>query len=105
LLAFREAGVQVSPATMSCPSLRASAPPCLPWAYKRTPEGGRGTFGFGFCFWVFRDFLIGFLLGFGFGFCLRGFGAGSFWKGKELLKRERIVEGTMIAKGKLLKRG
>jgi hypothetical protein len=30
LFVFREAGMQVSPATMSCPSPRASAPPCLP---------------------------------------------------------------------------
>jgi hypothetical protein len=27
---FREAGMQASPVTMSCPSQKASAPPCLP---------------------------------------------------------------------------
>jgi hypothetical protein len=29
-LVFREAGMQVYPAKISCPSPRASAPPCLP---------------------------------------------------------------------------
>jgi hypothetical protein len=30
LFTFREAGTQVSPVTMSRPSLRTTAPPCLP---------------------------------------------------------------------------
>jgi hypothetical protein len=39
-LAFREAGTQVSPVKMSRPSLRASAPPCLPLFIKgRLKEG------------------------------------------------------------------
>jgi hypothetical protein len=39
-----EAGMQVSPVTMSCPSLRTVAPPCLPLGYKRLTEGGHEAF-------------------------------------------------------------
>jgi hypothetical protein len=34
LFIFREVGTQVSPVTMSCPSLRTTAPSCLPLGIK-----------------------------------------------------------------------
>jgi hypothetical protein len=61
-LLFRGAGMQVSPVTMSCPSLRASAPPCLLLFIKGLlKEDIRffGAFGLGFGFWPFA---FGFLV-------------------------------------------
>jgi hypothetical protein len=49
--AFREAGTQVSPVTMSHPSLRTSAPPCLPLFIKELLKEDRGFF-WGFGFWL-----------------------------------------------------
>jgi hypothetical protein len=34
LFTFREAGMQVSPVTMSCPAPRTAVPPCLPRSIK-----------------------------------------------------------------------
>jgi hypothetical protein len=70
-IVFREAGRQVSPVTMSHPSLWLH-PVCC---YKRPLKEAEGLF----------------LLLFALGFCLLGlyfglFGVGSFWKGKQLLK-------------------
>jgi hypothetical protein len=65
LFMFREAGMQVSPVTMSCPSPRTAAPPCLPLDIKDSlKEDTRlllwGLFALGFCFEAFA-----------LGFCLR----------------------------------
>jgi hypothetical protein len=96
MLAFREAGLQISPFTMSHPSLRASAPPCLLLFLKALLKEGWGLLAF--CLWllVWRAF-GGFGLGFGLIHLLW-----AFWCGK-LLEGKRITEGKRIAKGKLLK--
>jgi hypothetical protein len=95
--AFRETGAQVSPVTMSHPSLKATAPPCLPLFIKVPLKEGWGilggflplTFTLGFCLWLW--FWLGyFALNFGFGL----FGVGSFWKGKELLKGKEFLKGN-----------
>jgi hypothetical protein len=82
-LGFREAGMQVSPVTMSHPSPRSSAPPCLPLPLKK---GLRL-----FCFLPLAFALEHFL---GFGFCFGCFSLGSFWKGKELLKEKELLKGN-----------
>jgi hypothetical protein len=111
---FGEAGMQVSPVAMSCPS---------PWlhpvcCYKRPLKEEEGLLPFGALLWAFGLFawllaLVSFLpLNIGkklFGFCFLGiyfgpFSVGSFWKGKELLKG-KISEGKRIVEGKMLKRG
>jgi hypothetical protein len=78
---FREAGTQVSPVTMSCPS------PWLPpvCCYKRPLKEEEGLF----VFW---------------GFYFGPFGVGSFWKGKRIIKG-KIAEGKRIVKGKMLMSG
>jgi hypothetical protein len=92
LFAFREAGMQVSPVTMSCPFLRTAAPPCL--LFIKEPKGGRGAIAFcslplaftlGFCLWLWLGF---FALAFGL------FGVGSFWKEKGLLKGKELLKGS-----------
>jgi hypothetical protein len=70
LFVFREAGTQVSPVTMSRPSLRASAPPCLLLFIKEPLKEDLSFFG---GLWL-DSFDLGFLVWEG------------FWKGKELLK-------------------
>jgi hypothetical protein len=70
LFAFREAGMQVSPVSMSCPSLNRCST-----LFIKGPWRKKGDFYFG---------LLALALAFGFGIWL--FGVGSFWKGKELLK-------------------
>jgi hypothetical protein len=54
LLKFRVAGMQVSPVTMSCHSLRTTAPPCLPLGRKDSLKEDTRLFAFwvkgGFCF-------------------------------------------------------
>jgi hypothetical protein len=83
LVTFREAGTQVSPATMSGPS-REPLLTLFTTGYKRHTEGECEAFALGFCFWL----LLWDLRLFAFGFCLLllAFGVGSFWKGKELLE-------------------
>jgi hypothetical protein len=86
-LEFRGAGMQVPLVTMSHPSLRASAPPCLLLFIKGPLKAGWGIllffqwlllFAFGFYFGLLRVFCA---LAFALAFCV-----GSFWKEKELLK-------------------
>jgi hypothetical protein len=75
---FREAGTQVSPVTMSRPSLRTCST-LFTTGYKRLTEGGLKAFCFGaFCF---RAFALG---AFALDFWL--FDVGGLWKGKGLLK-------------------
>jgi hypothetical protein len=87
LFTFREAGTQVSPVTMSHPSLRTTAPPCLLVGLKDSLKED-------FCFGAFalRILLWGpFLEAFAFGLL-------AFWYG-------RLLEEKRIAKEELLKRG
>jgi hypothetical protein len=67
LFAFREAGMQVSPVTMSCPSPKASAPLCLPLFIKGPLKEEEGLLLFAFGFWfggLFGLWLDFFALGF-----------------------------------------
>jgi hypothetical protein len=68
---FRKAGNQVSPVSMSLPSLRAAAPPCLPLGIKDSLKENLGLFALGlfavgFCFggFCFRHLLEAFTFGF-----------------------------------------
>jgi hypothetical protein len=59
---FREAGTQISPVTMSCPSLRTSALPGLLLFIKGWLKEGLGILAFGFWgftlgFWAFGLFV------------------------------------------------
>jgi hypothetical protein len=54
--AFREAGTQVSPVTMSHPSPRTSAPPCLPLFIKETRFFGLWLWAFALGFLVWEAF-------------------------------------------------
>jgi hypothetical protein len=87
---FREAGMQVSPVTMSCPS---------PWL---SPEGGRGAFAF--CFFGFCFCLLGIYFGL---LALGGFLPLNI--GKKLLLWAfccgKILEGKRIIEMKMLKGG
>jgi hypothetical protein len=67
LFTFREAGMLVSPVTISLPSPRTTDPPCFTTGYKRLTEGGH---------WVL---LFGFLMGKAFGFRVSGFWLLGFW--------------------------
>jgi hypothetical protein len=80
VFAFREAGTQVSPVTMSCPSLRTAVPPCL-------PLGIRGPL---------KECLRLLLVAFGF-----YLGLWAFWYGK-LLEGKRITEGKRMTKEGLI---
>jgi hypothetical protein len=86
----REVGKQVSPVTMSHPSQRASAPPCLPLFIKGLLKEEEGLF-------PLRLFALEGFWGFGLVLLLW-----AFWHGKPL-EGKRITEGKRIAKGKLLK--
>jgi hypothetical protein len=67
---FREAGTQVSPVTMSCPSWRKVIPlPCSPLGIKDSLKEDVGLFAF--CFWLFN---------------VEGFGRENKWLKGELLK-------------------
>jgi hypothetical protein len=78
LFTFREAGTQVSPVTISRPSLRTAASPCLPLGIKDSPREDKA-----FCLRLL-------LLAFGF----------LMW---EALEGKRIAEGKGMAEGELLK--
>jgi hypothetical protein len=61
LFTFREAGTQVSPVTMSHPSLRTTAPLCLPLDIKdplKEDRAGGGLF-WAFCFGLFAFWVKG----------------------------------------------
>jgi hypothetical protein len=73
---FREAGMQVSPVTMSCSSLRTAAPPCLLLDIKD----------------LLKLFALGLLL--------LAFGLLAFWCGR-LMERKRIAEGKRSLKGEI----
>jgi hypothetical protein len=72
--------MQISPVTMSRPSPRASAPPCLPLFIKEPLKEEEWLFALRL--FALEGFLGLWLDSFALGF----FGVGSFWKGKELLK-------------------
>jgi hypothetical protein len=83
LFIFREAGTQVSPVTMSHPSLRTTAPPCLLLGIKDSLKEDDRFLLWAFVLGIFTFALRLLLLASdGEGF----FGVGGFWKGKELLK-------------------
>jgi hypothetical protein len=90
LFTFREAGMQVSPVTMSCPSLRTAVPPCLPLDIKDSLKKNLRFFALrAFALWLFA---LGFLPeAFVFGFLM--------WVA---LEGKRIIEGKRIAEGKVL---
>jgi hypothetical protein len=71
LFMFREAGTQVSPFTMSSPSLR-TAISCLPLDIEDSLKEDVRYFALGFCFWIFD--------------------VGGFWKGKGLLKEKELLK-------------
>jgi hypothetical protein len=77
--------MQISPLTMSHPTLKAPAPPCLPLFIKDPlkEEEGLLPFAFGFLAWALA---FGFLV----------------W---EAFGREKIAEGKKTAKGEWLKSG
>jgi hypothetical protein len=85
LFAFREAGTQVFPVTMSRPSPRASAPPCLPLYIKDPLKEEEGLF-------ALRIFALEGFLDFGLVLLLWG-----FWCGK-LLEGKTIIDGKSMAK-------
>jgi hypothetical protein len=68
--------MQVSPVTVSRPSRRTAAPPCLPLGVKDSLKEDRRLFALGAFALDFGFWLLGFWL----------FGVGGFWKGKGLLK-------------------
>jgi hypothetical protein len=66
LFAFRETGTQLSPVTMSCPSWRAAALPCLPLFIKDMLKEDMRLLAFAlgceaFCLWLL-PFAFGFLV-------------------------------------------
>jgi hypothetical protein len=87
-LAFREAGRQVSPVTISRFLRDSSTPPFL-LLFIKGPGGGLEAFAF--CLWLLLWALEGF---WGFDFCFGLFGVGSFWKGKELVKGKELLKGN-----------
>jgi hypothetical protein len=94
LFTFREAGTQVPPVTMSRPSRRTAAPPCLPLGIKDSlKEDTLGLLLWGFCFG-----LLGFWL----------FDVGGLLEGKRIAEGKRNAEGKIncwreSAGGRLLK--
>jgi hypothetical protein len=83
LFTFREAGMQVSPVTMSRPSPRTAAPPCLPLDIKDSlKEDVRpfalGAFALRILIWAFWAFAF--------------LDVGDFWKGKLLKGKELLKE-------------
>jgi hypothetical protein len=94
LFTFREAGMQVSPVTMSHPSLRTTAPPCLPLDIKDSLKEDTRLLLLGFL--LQRLFALGafalrlLLLPFGFG--LLAFWCGRFLEGKKIAEGKRIGE-------------
>jgi hypothetical protein len=88
---FREAGTQVSPVTMSHPSLRTAAPPCLPLGTKDSLKEDSRLLLWRLCFGDFCFLLKGFAFDF-----LRG---KAFWY-RRLLEGKRIVKGKRLLKEK-----
>jgi hypothetical protein len=86
LFTFREAGKHVSPVTMSHPSLRTAAPPCLPLDIKDSLKEDMRFLLLAFCFLGERRFLEGGITG------------------KGLLKRKGLLKGKRLLKGKGLLR-
>jgi hypothetical protein len=76
LFTFREAGMQVSPVTMSHPSLNCCST-LFTTGYKRLTEGGCQAFLLGRFAFALRLLLFGFLMGKAFDLRLLGFWA--FW--------------------------
>jgi hypothetical protein len=84
--------MQVSPVTMSRPSQRTTAPPCLPLGIKGLLKEDARLF----AFWVKGAF----------GFWMKGgFWCGRLLEGKRIAEGKRLLKGKRIAKRELLKRG
>jgi hypothetical protein len=86
---FREAGTQVSPVTMSRPSPRTTAPPCLPLGIKDSLKEDARLLFWGLFAFALRLLLFGFLMG-------KALGLLDIWCGR-FLEGKRIAEGELLA--------